>query len=512
MKSKINALLIKLKLYWSHPPQGKHLTIKEMTAYSAGGMGINFILGALGMAVNAEMIPYFYHIPIEHGRHIASIVMIANLIVAPALGKLLDNTRAKIGKYRLFILILTPIVAVFSILASWIPQFSEVQARIIFAYATCIPALVLSAYWFAIYNMMPSAMTPNSQERVTMLSPAGLISSFAPTIMGIVVGPVRHYFYKQGAEYLAIRYLALGTIAIGAILTYLLVLYTKERVYIMPGEREERVKFIEGVRKVARNKPFLVWCISNIFAAFKVIVVTSMPFIALARYSSEYGQGLTIAALLSPIAGFGATPAMIIAPFLTRKFDKKTILIASNIFSVIIFAVVLIIGVGNIPIGLPTIIIMTAISFFNSFMAGIILVITPAISAEQFDYQQYLTGERLEGFMNGFGAWITGIAVVGLSYIPTILQKQIGFQVDLKEFNTELVYQPQNMAIAVKWFNTAVAIALISTLLWALILIFYKLDRKEHARVMEIISKKAVDTTFDIPQDKKDKSEIQIWG
>jgi len=280
----------------------------------------------------------------------------------------------------------------------------------------------------------------------------------------------------------------------------------------MPGEREERVKFVEGMRKVIRNKPFLIWCVSNIFTAFKIILVTAMPFFALARYSSEYGQGLQIASYLSPIAGFGATPAMILAPFLTRKFDKKTILIASNIFSVILFSIMLIIGVGNIPIGLPSIIIMTAISFFNSFMAGIILVITPAMSAEQFDYQQYLTGERIEGFMNGLGAWVTGIAVAGLSYIPTLLQKKIGFQVDLKEFNTELIYQPQNMAIAVKWFNTASAIALITTLIWMVILIFYKLDSKEHARIMEVISKKAVDTTFDKSASiEKDKSGIQLW-
>lgn len=499
--------MTKLRLHWSSPPEGKHLTIREMTAYSSGGMGINFVLSALGIAVNAEMIPFFYHIPIEHGRHIAVIVMLANLLVSPALGKLLDNTRAKIGKYRLFILILTPIVAVFSILASWVPQFDSTQARIIYAYITCIPALILSSYWFAVYNMMPAAMTPNSQERVTMLSPAGLIASFAPTIMGVVVGPVRSYFRSQGTEYLAVRYLALGAMIIGAVLTYLLVFHTKERVYIMPGEREEKVKFIEGVRKVAKNKPFLIWCLSNIFGAFKIMVISSMGFIVLARYSLIDGRGLDIAAYLSPIAGFGATPAMIIAPFLTKKFDKKTILIASNIFSVVIFAIVLIIGVGNIPIGFPTIIVMTTISFFNSFMAGITLVITPAMSAEQYDYQQYLTGERLEGFMNGFGAWLTGLVVAGLSYLPTYLQKQIGFRVDLPAFNTEQIYEPANMAIAVRWFNVAVAIALVSTLFWALVLVFYKLDKKEHTRIMGCIADRAVDATFDVELEPATESE-----
>lgn len=494
--TKIKTLFHKLKSYWSTPPEGEYLTIKEMGAYGIGGMGVSFIMNMIFIAINAELIPYFYQIDIIHGRNIFTLVTIINLIAIPLLGKFLDNTRTKWGKFKPFIIVLTPILGLLVIMACFIPQFDSETARIIYAYLTSVPVIVLSTFWFNVYNMIPAAMTPNTQERVKMLSPVGIVSSLAPTILLFVVGPMRKYFYNQGAEYLAFRYLSIITVIIGVVLTYLIVFYTKERVYIT-DQQHEKIPFVQGMKKVMKNKPFLIWCLAAIFLTLRMLIIGNMTFIANAKFSANYGEGVSILSLLSPLTGFGALPAMIITPFLTKKFNKKTILIASAFISFALLGVLMIIGFENIPVGVPAIVLMTLVGFFNNFITGVAIVLTPAITADMYDYQQYLTGERIEGFMGGFGAWITGIGTALILYIPTIIQRNIGFNVNLPQFNTELIYESANMAIANKWFDAVVIISFICTALWIIIMLFYKLTKSEHGRIMDIIKERAVASTFD---------------
>lgn len=499
---KIIHTLSNLKSYWSTPPKGKYLSIKEMGAYSVGGMGVSFMVNTLGLLITAELIPYFYRIDIMHGRNIFTLVILLNLIAQPLLGKLLDNANSKWGKFKPFLIFLTPIVGLLTIMACFVPQYEDETSRVIYAYLTCVPVMVLNAFWFNIYNMIPSAMTPNRQERVNLLSPAGLVSSMAPTILLVIIGPLRNYYYTQGAEYLAARYMAIASVIFSLILTYLIVFYTKERVYII-NKNVNKIKFLEGMRKVTKNIPFVMWCLASIFIATRILVFLNIAFIANARFHPDYGKGYELFSFLSPITGFGATPAMIFAPLFCKKFSKKTILITANMVMLILYGLIMITGVEFLAIGVPSIVYFTILGFFNSFIAGLFIVIVPAMMAEMYDYQQYKTGERIEGFMGGFGAWVTGVGTALILYIPTIIQRRMGFNVNLPEFNTSLIFQPDNMEIAVRWFDATVIISFVSTIIFISILLFYKLDNKEHERIMEEIKDKAVAATFDDKMDNQ---------
>ena len=490
--------------YWKRPPDGRYLPFQEMAAYAAGGMGICFVMNLIYILIDVNFIPQMYGIDVIHGSNIGMVVAVASLAVQPFLGKILDNIHhSKRGKFQTFLMVITPILGVVVFLAMWTPQFfslGEEKARVartVYAYFTCVPTLVLSQMWFAVYNMVPSSMTPDTQERTDMLSPVGLISSFAPTILNILVGPMRDYYVKQGREYIAFRLLGLICISIGVLLTYLIVFKTKERVYV-EETAEEIVPFMDGIRQVLKNKPFMVFQLANIFGVLRVFINAQLRYISQYKFRPVYGEGEKIRSLLSPIVGFGATPAMVAVPFLTRKISKKATLIIGQLMVTIPTFVVMLIGFQNLPIGNVSVVLMTILGFLISVNSGIGIVVSPALTADQYDYQQYKTGNRLEGFMNTVTTWSSGIFAALLNYIPTLIQKKIGFQPGSKAFTGPEAYTQANMAISNQWFNIVAFITVVSSVAWILIITFgYRLNEREHRKIMEVIRDRAVDSTFE---------------
>lgn len=495
--AQVGETLHRVKGYWSKPPEGRYIPFKEMAAYGAGGMGIHFMINLTYIFISAEFIPYMYGIDPIHGRNIATIVAILNLVFQPVFGRIMDNTHTKLGKFKPYIAFFAPVVCLVTVMATWTPQISGESVRAVYAYCFCIPTLLLGNTWLGVYNAMSGAMSPNTQERTDMLSPVGLVCSMAPTVLNVVVGPLREYYSHQGREYMAYRVIGLLFSAVALVLSLLILRYVKERNYITP-EQKESVKFVDGIRQVLKNKPFLAWQASAAIGTLKLYMTTQMVYIVMFKYSEIYNRGSTIQAGLSLLTGFGATPAMLLVPLLTRKFSKKSLLVSAQFLNVAPLVVALLIGFDHLQIGMMSIVIMTIYGFLNSFNAGIGMVVNQAITADMYDYQQYKTGQRLEGFMGGVGAWMSGLVGMGLSYIPTFIQKSVGFLPNKPEFSSEAAYLPQNMAVINKWFTVAAIITLVATVLWALIMIFgYRLNEKEHRRIISIIKDRAVGDTFE---------------
>lgn len=138
--------LKKFKAMWKTPPQGRFLTIKEMLSYAIAGVGVSFIVNVICIFLTAEMIPYMYQIDVIHGRNIFTICAIVKIIAQPILGNALDNTKTKWGKFKPYILLLAPIISVLVMLSTFIPQNMEESQRILYAYATCIPTLIIYVF------------------------------------------------------------------------------------------------------------------------------------------------------------------------------------------------------------------------------------------------------------------------------------------------------------------------------------------------------------------------------
>lgn len=483
--NKIKSLFTSLKNGWSTPPKGRYLTFKEMACYGFSGLGVSFIVNVITAVITATQIPYIYEIDVIHGTIIFSIVGVSNLLIQPFFGKMLQNTKTKIGRYKPYIIGIAPVISLFVVLATWLPQVSSMTFRVVYAYCTCIPVLVLWNIWYNTFYMIPAAMTPVSQERTDMLSPVGLIMGFAPTVMNFIIGPIRAHFMSQGREYMAFRLMGLISTVIGVILVFL-ILKTKERIYETPQEREN-ISVKEGLRLVMQNKPLMIYTLAMIIGSLRGVAEMNSYYIGQFRYGETTEQGLSLFSMLSPIVGFAATPAMLLLPFMTRKMNNKSIMIMWQAINAVAYGVLCIIGYENIPVGTPTAIVITIVRFVTCFNA--VGTLTPIMLSEMYDYQQWKTGRRLEGFIQTFAVSMTGLVAQFAMFIPTFIQKKIGYQP--MNFKNGAEYLPENIAIMNQWFNISAVITVVSGILFIAVMAFYPLSKKKYNQIMEELKEKS---------------------
>lgn len=494
-----------IKKFWNNPTsEDRYLSLKEMGAYGIGSMGCSFILNIGYLLFAHTLIPRYYEIPAIHGTVIFCVAAFLQLIFAPLFGNLVDNTKTKWGKVKPYFLILSPIFTVVTVLASWIPQFEGMDAqlyRTIFAYATCIPALFLQQIYANLFNYYPSLMTPNSQERADMLGPCALIYSLAPTIMGVIVPALRGVFIEQGREYMAFRISSLVFTLLGCLMISFLLFFTKERVYITKTEEENRQKqsIFAEIGKIFKNVPFLMILIFSAFTVLKTVLFNFVPLMAEYKFAENSGEALKIYGGLTLIIGFGATPGMLLAPLILRKISKKKLLILANAFQGVILLIMGLWGFQNLPTGVVSIIIIVLYGFLYQFANGLSLVVLPTLTAEAVDYQQYLTGDRMEGFMNTMTVWAGGGIGSFLMLIPTVIQTAvIGFE------QGDGFFIPSNpeyggadaMATSNLWFNVATWISLGGIVLSLVPLFFFRF-KKSHVEFMKEISESAQSSTFE---------------
>lgn len=483
--NKIKNTFTYLKKGWSAPPEGRHLTFKEMVCYGFSGLGVSFIVNVITAVITATQIPYIYEIDVMHGTVIFSIVGVLNLLIQPFFGKMLQNTKTKFGRYKPYIVGIAPVISLFVVLATWLPQVDSITFRVIYAYCTCIPSLVLWNIWYNTFYMVPAAMTPVSQERTDMLSPVGLIMGFAPTVMNFIIGPIRAYFMKQGQEYMAFRLMGLISTLIGVFLVFL-ILRTKERIYETPQEKES-VGVLEGLRLVLKNKPLMIYTLAMIIGSLRGVSEMNSYYIGQFRYGETTEAGLSLFSMLSPIVGFAATPAMLLLPFMTRKMNNKTIMILWQVLNAVTYGVVWLVGYQNIPVGRTTAIVMTFVRFVTCFNA--VGTLTPIMLSEIYDYQQWKTGRRLEGFIQTFAVSLTALAGQFSMFIPAFIQQYLGFQP--MNFKNGAEYLPQNVEIMNQWFNLSAAITVVSGILFILVMAFYPLGKKQYNTMMNELKEKA---------------------
>lgn len=491
-KEFFNDLLTKLKVFWKTPPKGRYLNLKEIVCFGGSAFGMSTIVTVVSGLITATQIPTIYNFNVIHGAWICLIASILGLIIQPFFSKLLQNTNTKFGRYKPFILILAPILAVFAILATWQPQFTDVNDRIVYAYCTCIPTLILWNLFQNTYYMLPGVITPNQQERTDIWAPIGLVIGFSPTVMNVLGNVIKSYFGNQGREYMAYRYLGFIYAVVGLVLVLCLFL-VKERL-IVTNENKEKVGLLEGLRLVVKNKPLMILTLALIFGCCRTVVEIDAEYIGRLRYAVtstggiDVAGGLAVFGALTMITGFAVTPNMILLPLFTRKFNSRTIMMFWMACNTIGYLVLGCVGIENIPQGTWSIILITTLRFISLFNA--IASLQPLMMAQLSDYQQYKTGKRLEGFIQTFLYALvlvfTNLGILAMAYVKSeVFNYQSSAFVKPEDAPEDWAPDAQAVESALKYFNLAFIVSAVSAGLMFIVMIFYKLGKKEHAEIVE---------------------------
>lgn len=489
LKEFFQTLPAKIKVFWKNPPKGRYLNLKEILCFGGSAFGMSTLVTVVSGLITATQIPTIYNFNVIHGAWIYLIASVLGLIIQPFFSKLLQNTNTKFGRYKPFILVMAPILAVFAILATWQPQYALEKQRIIYAYCTCIPTLIMWNLFQNTYYLLPGVITPNQQERTDIWAPIGLVIGFSPTIMGVVGNLLKAYFTNKGMEYMAYRYLGFIYAAVGLALILCLFL-VKERI-INTNSNQEKVGLFEGMRMVVKNKPLMVLTLALILGCCRTVVEVDAEYIGRLRYASDIPTGQTIFATLTMVTGFAVTPNMILLPLFTRKFNNRTIMMFWAACNVVGYLVLGCVGIANIPQGIWSILIITTLRFISLFNA--LTSLQPLMLAQLSDYQQLKTGKRLEGFIQSFLYVLvlvfTNVGILVMAYIKDAM----GYQSANFVGRDGAIPTPTREQIdnALNYFDIAFIVSAVSAALMLITMLFYKLGKKEHAKIVAALEAKS---------------------
>lgn len=471
LKKQAADLITDLRTHWDKPPEGKKLNYKEIAAYSIGGMGAsgNAVL-ATHVSVGANI---FCLEALKFNQDQIAILSVVATIIgilrAPLVAWLIDNTNSKRGKFRPWILYMTLPICLLLFATAWTPV--ALSPTFVFFYIMVTNNLLgtFQQLYGSGFGGLPTVMTQNSDERSVLYSVGSFIYSLGPSIVNALFPVLIGVLSKtEGGYVLAFRV----SVPIFAVLFCglgLLCMKTKERI-IQPKEHKRKVPFIWGIKQVFRNGPLWLNTFSGVLGVFKLGVLGITGFIAAYQLENYAMQGL-----FATIIGTASVPGMLLAPLFIKKFGKRNLTILSNFVFLGIISLFFIIGFEHVVVSIVLIYIATLIQ-------GVTVVTAPAMGADINDYQQYISGERMEGFMGMITGYLTTVATALVPVLSAALNKSIGFYSgdDLR-----------NHSILIASFKLNLVLSVISCIACTVPFFFYKLTEKRHAEVVLILEERA---------------------
>ena len=229
----------------------------------------------------------------------------------------------KLGKFRPLIFAVAIPCGVLLVLSFWAPP--ALSGSLLLVYVTTIAVLWAVATNFGdSLNKVAFVMTPNLKERDTVISFRSICSAVgnsAPLVIILVIGLI---WKDEGTQYIIGAALCA---AIGTILMLVGAKSIKERVTYS----SEKKNPVVGIKDVLINKYAWVIIISEFLRNFRQIATYMGVFLAAALLGST-SQYLWFGLP----TGIGTAVGMLAINFLLKKFNSKTLYIASGIYSIII--------------------------------------------------------------------------------------------------------------------------------------------------------------------------------
>ena len=428
VKQKIGSLIDNVRYYWNDPPKGKYMNFKEIAAYAVGGIGSYFIIsmgmallvsttnmivgGAIGIAPMDMYVLYL-------------IATLANIPLTAIRANKVYNTRGKGGKYRPYLISMGIPSAIIAIVYVWFPYnalysiFTQPMLGKDGGYiAKCVVVLLLNLglqYYFNFFNdaytNLIHVLSPNTQERTDVLAIKSVVYSLAPSIMNIVLPIIAQVAANNNLYDIKVYRISYPIFAIiGMLLTVVVYANTKEKI-VQAKTHTIQISFIDSFKAVAKNKYF--W----IIALAGWIGFLESAYGNILTWSFNYGHTCNGAqfAIIQTLIGNASLWGMLLAPICIRKWGKKNVLVGVNL--------------GNVVCILAMIIDMRNIwwlficVYFNWLVGAFEQITTPAIQADIRDYQQYRSGERIDGMFATVLTIGNLVTLLTSSILPMVYEK-----------------------------------------------------------------------------------------
>ncbi len=367
----------------------------ERLGYGAGACGWNMINGIIG----TFMTVYFTNVALLDAAIISTLIAaskvfdgVSDLIV----GNIVDRTKSKMGKARVWLLRMCVPFAICMLLLFWVPSGFPQALKYVYVFImyNMVNTVCLTFIQVPYYSLI-SLTTRNGQERGML----GNVQQIFQTLGNIIINSVfvtllATFSSSMETENTQAGYTGalLVVCAVMVVLVLITVFSTKERVTDSPEEtaqaKSEEVKPLVAVKSLLQNK-YWVTMFFAMLCIFFVIIFYSIGGVYYALYIfNDMGQVSWMNNAIS-VAQFAI---MFATPFFMKKFGKRWIYTAGMAVLTIGF-----LGFGLFGTSKPIMIFCNVLKGCGLGMSGGMAM---GLVADAITYGQLKTGVNAVGMGN----------------------------------------------------------------------------------------------------------------
>ncbi len=472
--SKAKSVIDTAKAYWNVPPKGNYIPYKEVASLSGAGFGVYWTtLLASTIGLNAGNFLVGASIGLKP-MDLQIMLNVANLIGIPIgifRSWYYDNHNLKGGKFLPFIRRTGLPIVLISMLFVWLPyeNFSYNTKAVVVWFMYLLLNIFLCFYNES-YTYFQQIISPDAQERATVMSISQIIYSLAPTITNFALPTLAAITWGNNNIWTYRVIYPVFTI-IGLVISTVFFRKVKERL-ILPRKKPEPVRMLDAIREIAKNKYY--WIIQAaawvVFLESGYGVILGWSFVY--SHNGEYEATLGLA---NTIIGNAALWSMLLAPLAIKKMGKRNLLITANSINI---AVLLILYFAY-----ENLLLICILWYFNTFINTFWNIVQHNISADMRDYHQWKTGVRVDGLFGPLGMIGTFIGLFTGMFYPAIYEK-MGL---LDDYN---VLYDDNMRNNL--FEVLILCSAFGALLNLIPFLFYDLTENKHKAYVDVLKIRAM--------------------
>ena len=322
---------------------------------------------------------------------------------------------------------------------------------------------------------------------------SSLVHNFAPSLTGLLI-PVLSDVFADGDLYNIKTYRMIYPffIVIGVAMSLTAYYGVSERI-IEPRSRVTKVGLIDALKAVSKNKLFWIKCSDN----WNNFMEDSKN--VLMQWLFYYGKvgSMTTYGIMDTLSYNSSMWAMLFSPWLIDKLGKKGFKLTKNILQIFI-------TLGLALTYKKSLALIFIFYFLNRFWETT-EVVDRAMESDIRDYQQYISGERIDGSFGVVDTYVGGaVGAVTNLFVPWVYKRN-GFDGTdysvLNVYNENGTYNSNNVLYPL--LDKLLVISLIGAAIDVLPWFFYDLSETDQKAVIRVIRLRSAveDKHADVLQD-----------
>ena len=412
LKEKVSTTWNNVVLHWKTPALGKYVSYKEIIAYGIGGMGVQFVMffcSLIALSATSFLVGNTIGIKPMHLQYMAVASTIIGFGITIGRSYIIDSARFKSGKFRPWLAITGIPTVIIAVVFVWLPYETMSYMQKVIAVFLCYNLLQCFYPFFQqAYTDLANVISPNSHERTDIVSVSSIIYSMAPSLTGLFV-PMLSTLTGGLNSITTYRIIHPLVAVVGLLLSYVAYAGTRERI-IVAESHVTQFKFSDAFRAVAKNKYFWITSLAGWLGFLEGAVGVIIGWTFIYAYPDRMG----LYGVATTLIGNAALWAMLICPIAIRVLGKRNLLIWCNITNVVL--------IGLLYPLYNNLVALIILYYLNGFVNSFAIVYNPGINADMRDYQQYFTGERIDGMFGAVGIIRSFIGMFTGMVLPTIYQ------------------------------------------------------------------------------------------